>query len=300
MTKKMNYRSSEEKPFKEMGTGEKILSRAAGLRTPGDISAQEALSDFHQRLNASVKENPTKNAVVRPLILRLVSVAAVILIILGLWISIPKGGNTRIIAGRGHHIGHTLPDGSKVEMNAESRLVYPKKDFNGDRRVNLDGEAFFNVVKGRSFIVSTKYGKVEVMGTSFNVCSRDNIFRVSCVTGKVRVSAGDNSVIILPGESTELGNGSLTTIAGQTPESSTGWMQGKFSYENSPLSQVFNEIERQFNIKFVAGDLKARFFTGSFTNKDLKDALDIVCIPMGLAYEVGDKGKVYIKEKTRL
>ena len=59
---------------------------------------------------------------------------------------------------------------------------------------------------------------------------------------------------------------------------------------------VFDEMERQFNVKFAGQNFGDRFFTGSITNKDLKEALDIVCIPLGLNYEIGNKGEIFISE----
>jgi transmembrane sensor len=203
------------------------------------------------------------------------------------------------MAAGGTHLEHQLPDGSQIALNAGSRIRYDQNNFGSERKVNLDGEAFFSVVKGSKFVVSTRNGNVTVLGTSFNVYSRDNEFIVTCVTGKVKVTSDDASIVINPGESSRLSDGKLVSSTVNNTEATTGWIKGEFTYENSPLNQVLGEIERQFNIKFVGGNFDSRYFTGTFTNKDLKNTLDIVCIPMGLTYAVGDKGKILIQEKTR-
>ena len=72
---------------------------------------------------------------------------------------------------------------------------------------------------------------------------------------------------------------------------------GEFTFEDAPLNSVFMEIERQFNVKFASLKFSNKYFTGGFTNKNLVEALDIVCIPMGLTYEIGSNSKIIVREK---
>jgi transmembrane sensor len=290
---------SDGRDFRELDPIEKILWRTSGFRTPQGSSPQEALMRLKAQASFHPDIVPAKVAVIRTLAFRISAAAASLIMILGLWFMFRPGYTDKVIALRGSHLEHSLPDGSMVSINADSRLAYDQKHFGEERKVGLTGEAFFSVVKGSRFVVSTKHGDVAVLGTSFNVYARDEYFKVSCITGRVRVTSSGSTAEISPGENAELENGQLVVSGAKDTQASTGWIRGEFIYDNSPLNQVLNEIERQFNIKFVAGDLDGRYFTGAFTNKDLKNALDIVCIPMGLTYVVGEKGKVYIREKTR-
>jgi len=182
-------------------------------------------------------------------------------------------------------------------MNSESSLTFKKSRFAGQRVLAFKGEGFFNVKKGGSFIITTPNGEVKVLGTSFNVFSRDDLFKVTCSTGKVMVATDNQSVIIEPGESAELINGTLKSFRDERIQYITGWINGEFYFENTPLNLVFNEISRQFNVRFIGKERKNEYFTGSFTNKDLKTALEIVCIPMNLEYEIDRKGEISISNR---
>ncbi len=157
----------------------------------------------------------------------------------------------KLITGNGSHKEYQLPDGSKVTLNADSKISWSGKKFTNDRHINLDGEAFFDVTKGSAFTISTGTGKIKVLGTSFNVYARDNSFKVSCFTGKIMVSAGGKTVTITPGESAELSGSDLNYYPDENLDKTTGWINGEFYYENTSLKIVFEEIERQFNVKFA-------------------------------------------------
>ena len=90
-----------------------------------------------------------------------------------------------------------LPDGSTISLNAESQIKY-KKDFNTNyRSLTLSGEAYFDVQKGNTpFTINTNHGQVTVLGTSFNVRSRENGFEVGVNEGIVKVSNDAKSVIL--------------------------------------------------------------------------------------------------------
>lgn len=187
----------------------------------------------------------------------------------------------------GEHRTVALPDGSEAELNAGSSL-----EWMADRSIQLSGEAFFKVKKGSTFTVHTAQGKVEVLGTSFNVLSRDGEFEVACETGRVAVSAGSSRVEITPGKSIALINGALVLGTFDTPVSS--WTAGKFAYQEEPLQNVLSELERQFNVRISAPDVQNRFYTGAFEGDDLNAALAAVCVPMALKYKVVDAHNVLI------
>jgi ferric-dicitrate binding protein FerR (iron transport regulator) len=271
-----------------------IMDRVSGFKVPVSRSAEEALTLLKSKIAVREKISAAPgNSKIR-LIYRISSIAALLLLFFCVWQILVKPGEEKLIAERGSQKEITMPDGSRVRLNADSKITWSGKQFNNDRHVSLTGEAFFEVSEGKPFTISTKNGNIKVPGTSFNVYARDNSFKVSCFTGQINVSAGDKSVIISQGESAELSADSLKNFSDNYLSRTNSWIVGEFFYENTCLINVFEEIERQFNVKYDADGLENEFFTGSFTNKDLKSALDIVCIPMGLNYEIGKNRHILI------
>jgi ferric-dicitrate binding protein FerR (iron transport regulator) len=208
------------------------------------------------------------------------SLAACLALLLLLRIVVDR--TTTIATERSMTLTHLLPDQSEVKLNDDSKISYQKDSYGDTRKVTLSGEAFFEVRKGAPFIVETASGTVEVLGTSFNVFSHDNQFKVFCKTGRVRVKAGNSEVILKPSEQTLLDrNKTLTQPA--RPEADVTWLSGVYKYENVPLTEVCSELERQFNIHIdlskVPADLK---YTGFFEDDNLNEALQSVFWPLKL------------------
>ena len=136
------------------------------------------------KIKDQVKEKEASSTKVIPLWKKLASVAAIAVTIFGVMTLF--SADISIDSHRAIQVSHALPDGSQVILNSDSELEY-NDNFSHDRTLNLNGEAFFQVEKGKSFTVVTNEGEVAVLGTSFNVLARDGVFVVSCKTGKVRV-----------------------------------------------------------------------------------------------------------------
>jgi transmembrane sensor len=291
--------TTQQGHFREAGpqsTEEKILTRAGHFRVPPMRSKEEAF----ELLKVRMMESPARRTVTFPANLRqaLAAAAGLALVVAGIWLYQARVSGSAVVAQRGHRLEYQLPDGSSVALNADTRITFRKGSFNRKRTLTMDGQAFFTVGKGSSFTVKTGLGNVLVLGTSFDVFARDDQFRVSCFTGRVRVSAASRSVILMPGETAELAGGKLVRKASSDISTVAGWRMGSFSFENTPLARVFEELERQFNITFVLPGISDKSFTGTLSDGNLVDALDIVCIPMGLTYEIGSNSQVIIKYKT--
>jgi ferric-dicitrate binding protein FerR (iron transport regulator) len=183
-----------------------------------------------------------------------------------------------------------LPEESVVTLNAGSSIAYKSKSFQQDRILRLDGEAFFKVKPGSSFTVKTEYGSVTVLGTSFNIISRPGRFEVSCYTGKVRVeNKSQDQVVITPGEKStqrmdDLKFNQTTFIPnGEHPE----WIEGKFTFDDQPLDIVFNELERQYDVKVkLAPGMDKLKYTGLFESGDLEKAISLITWPRHLKSKV--------------
>jgi transmembrane sensor len=299
MTERLTNQYSENRDFNSMDFKEKILFRSSRFKVPGGKPREEALSDLKKMISEKEKVIISGEGNVTRMIWWLSSVAAGILFLFGLWQLSTFVSETKITSDRGSHTNYILPDGSAVQLNAESRITFKKKKFSLERQVTLEGEAFFNVTKGSSFSIITPNGEIIVLGTSLNVFSRDNSFKVTCITGKVMISSNNQSVTIESGESAELYGENLNGFSDRKLHYVTGWINGEFYFENTPLNMVFDEIERQFDVKFTEKGKGNRFFTGSFTNKDLKEALETICIVMRLNYEIGENEKISISDKKQ-
>lgn len=213
--------------------------------------------------------------------------ASVLLLVFFLF---PRTESTQeLLAQNGEMKAYYLPDSSMVELNAGSRLVVDMEHWLEERKVKLDGEAFFKVRKGSRFVVETNNGMVEVLGTSFNVNTRAGGLKVDCFTGKVQVSKASMSgaEVLRPLEGVRLEPGSSKWDRYKvSPSRQATWRDGMFYFEESPLINVFAELERQFDIQI---DLEEKDYmnkySGFFEGRDIDKALKSVCYPMSLDYE---------------
>lgn len=190
----------------------------------------------------------------------------------------------------------TLPDNSEIVLNADTRISYDPKRWAKDRDVRLNGEAFFKVAKGKTFTVSTDFGQVQVLGTQFNVESRNTFFEVSCYEGIVSVTYNGEATRLTAGESFVVLNGAIVNtqrVVGDIPS----WLSDESSFRSIPLILVLDELERQFDIDVSTDGIDTdQLFTGTFSNTNLNLALESISTPTRLAYDVqGDKVRFYAK-----
>ncbi|MGB1450910.1 MAG: FecR family protein, partial [Marinirhabdus sp.] len=142
------------------------------------------------------------------------------------------------------------------------------------------------------FTVSTPLGKVDVLGTQFNVKNRGQLFSVSCFEGKVKVNFNNKEYTLAKGNT-------FTSIANHVTLSKTkatnpSWTAHKSYFTQVPLKYVLGELQRQYNINITATTLdKNAIFTGSFTHRDLETALRAVTLPFNATYTIKN-GKVQL------
>jgi ferric-dicitrate binding protein FerR (iron transport regulator) len=166
------------------------------------------------------------------------------------------------------------------------------------RKVSLEGEAFFEVNPGKKFEVASKYGKTVVLGTSFNIYSRNGSYQVTCMTGKVRVieNTNGNIVVLLRGQKAVLNpHGTLDIQSGKPAEQSMAWIENKFSFTSVPLQQVFEEIGRQYGIIIIFPGNLENTYTGTFgRNMSIEQSLNLVCRPFNLKFSQQSKDEYII------
>lgn len=183
----------------------------------------------------------------------------------------------------------TLPDNSEVSLNANSSVTFSDKNWDDNRNLDLEGEAFFKVAKGKKFTVKTEIGDITVLGTQFNVKERDNYFEVKTYEGKVKVDFKNTAVTLTKGKLFRVINNKIDTTS-TFDVNQKSWLQNESVFKSTPLQFVFAEIENQFGytIKTEAIDT-TKLYSGGFSHKDINIALQSVTIPLQLSYKIDGK-----------
>lgn len=221
------------------------------------------------------------------------AMAASIALLLGM-ATFARFYSKELSAGYGQHISAILPDGSEITLNAGTEVKYHPLWWRFDRKVNLVGEAFFDVAKGKRFDVVSPNGTTTVLGTRFNVYARGDQYEVTCYSGEVRVVSrlSGHVLDITPGEQASLNNdGSLRLSKMKDPKVPVSWMNNMFMFTATPLSVVFEEIERQYAVEIVFKGENQYLYTGNFSrNQPVEQVLKMVCRPYGLDFVTTEKG----------
>lgn len=283
--------SFSKNDFERMSVQERIDFFAKHLKPENETDKKVALDNIYSKINNQKAVNHYFNAKFY------FSIAASVLVIILFSFLYINSLTTTVIAENGKSIEHFLPDGSQVVLNSGSEIIYNKKNFSTNRILELNGEAYFSVIKGNKFVINTKQGEVEVLGTTLNVFARGKSLSVECLTGRVGVKALDANVILEPGDKAELTANNLIKYSSFGVKNMALWRIGEFHFDNKPLISIFEEIERQFDISITANGIENRFFTGIFSNKNLNEVIETVCLPMNLEYEIIKDKKVRIKPK---
>jgi len=173
---------------------------------------------------------------------------------------VPKGGAYQV----------KLDDGTLIKMNANSMLIFPAHFAMNERRVYLEGEAFFDVSKdkNRPFIVANKQQEIKVLGTEFNLKSYPGDLTAKTVLFEGHVQVKDlttNSQIdLFPGEQTLTG-GNITQLAKEKANlgQAAAWRKGLFSFKSTPFVEVIKEVSRWYNVEVeFLGDVPRELFSG--------------------------------------
>ena len=209
------------------------------------------------------------------------------------------------ISPHGQKVSTTLPDGTKVKLNAGSKLITPERFGAEQREVTLVGEAFFEVAENREkpFIIHTADLNVVVLGTSFNIdaytLNKDHM-SVAVATGKVRVSASSDS-----SEAIELIPGQMLTHARKTGvmkvqnfdwDKELAWKDNVLVFKNDNIDTILSELKRWYGveIRLDKAIAKDKYFTGKYDNPTLVAVLKGLSFVYDFEYTINNK-KVIIK-----
>lgn len=252
----------------------------------GKINWAKSKADVWNELQTKMEHKPARVVSFRNNMIQWAA-AAVVFVMIGVGGVISSYQKT-IECLPGEHLVAELPDGSTVDLNAASKLVYYPLKWKWERKLKFEGEGFFNVQKGSTFTVNSANGITQVLGTSFNIYAREENYRVTCLTGKVQVTApNDEKVVLLPQNHVELEEGKLVVTKMFEPEKAISWKQNYFFFAGRPLLEVIDEIERQYAVTIkLDPQLNNRNFGSNFSKQhSVEDVLDFVCKPMNLKFE---------------
>lgn len=160
-----------------------------------------------------------------------------------------------VIVPQGQRVSLTLADGTKVWLNAKTKMEYPQsfKAFD-ERIVKVDGEAYFEVSKNknRPFIVKTSKGDVEVLGTKFYVSAyaTTDIFETSLIEGRVKVYTAYEDMTLYPKDKAVLQNGILTRKHIDDMDIYR-WRDGLYCFKNLSFEDVLKQFEIYYDVRFV-------------------------------------------------
>lgn len=165
-------------------------------------------------------------------------------------IETPKGGQFQLI----------LSDGTKVWLNAASSLRYPSVFGQGERKVELDGEAYFEVAKNtaKPFLVSSSKQIVEVLGTHFNINAYTNepVVSTTLLEGSIKVSSPFTNTykIIRPGQQSLIDrddddDDSGIKVKNIDPDEAVAWKNGYFMFEKEGLASILRKVSRWYDVE---------------------------------------------------
>jgi len=184
-----------------------------------------------------------------------------------------------------------LPDDSKVILAQNSKFQFNNWFWNFDRTTKLNGQAYFEVAKGKTFTVKTNSGKVKVLGTRFDVKSRDSIFKVVCYEGSVKVIFKNEENILKKGQFITYQNGKKleqSNIYNEKPE----WVSKTHQFKGVSLSEVMQQLEQDYQIEVdITQVTEDKRFSGTLPSDSLSLALDILSKTYQMNFSVINENK---------
>lgn len=210
----------------------------------------------------------------------------------------PNGSEYRLI----------LADGSKVWLNAASELKYPISFSNAERKIFIEGEAYFEIVKNKDkpFIVQTNGYDVQVFGTSFNIMAYNDEQQIATtlIEGSVKIAAyeKENSVYITPGQQAVLHeNSAEIKIIDVDTYQYISWKDGLFVFKSEPLGSITKKFSRWYNceIQFADPELEHTKFTGTLRrDTNLGELLNIISQTCQINFTVNENNVLIISKNN--
>ncbi len=198
-------------------------------------------------------------------------------------IETPKGGQFQVI----------LPDGSRVWLNAGSSLRFPTAFIGIERKVELRGEAYFEVSENvhMPFIVHTDDSDIKVLGTHFNVMAYDDEknTNTTLLEGSVQVLKGSDKLLIKPGESAVVNKstGSINVTLTDT-EQAVAWKNGYFIFDHESIESIMRKVSRWYNVEVsYSGNMSNKDFAGTISrDKNVSELLEMLELTGAVKFKI--------------
>jgi ferric-dicitrate binding protein FerR (iron transport regulator) len=253
-----------------------------------DVSKVDDFDTFNHKVKTK-QSKVVKSLWINPFL----RIASVIVVALGLYFSLFYNSMTEVNTLAHQKTTIELPDASKVILNALSEVEFDEKNWDTKRTINLKGEAFFKVRKGKKFDVITSVGVVSVVGTEFSVKQRGSYFEVKCYEGIVTVASNGITETLTAGKTYRMLNGEFSQS--NTTFRKPQWLDNISSFETVPFKEVIAELERQYDLKIELQNTSQNpIFTGGFVHDNLDSALMSITQPLNLTYKIVSPKQVVI------
>lgn len=262
------------------------------FRIPARLSKHEAYDKTLNKIEEGKRRRIGHEALLLSPVYRIaISTAASLILIFLLQLflfaqtSIQSGGQSK---------SFRLPDNSRVVLSANSSISYSK--YFWKRKLTMQGEAYFEVKKGKKFTVKTNEGSVSVLGTRFQVIQKNNQLDVSCYEGEVAYKNDQLRAFVPAGTNKTFGKNqvlSIRPIKQAYPQ--TAVFQANYSGEN--LQQVLKQLEDFFQVDIQLQTNNAFSFTGKLETASLESALKIISRSLDLHYSFSKNEVVLLTKK---
>jgi ferric-dicitrate binding protein FerR (iron transport regulator) len=211
-----------------------------------------------------------------------------------------------IVVGRGEKANITLPDGSRVWLNSDTKLTYNNTYNKKERFLQMDGEAYFEVVPdaNKKFIVRCAGMEVEVLGTTFGIKAydEDSIISTVLVEGSVQLTLPNQIYKMKLNERIVL-NKSNHNLTAETVNVTdfTEWRKNRLRFENESIQDIVKTIARMHNIDCVFADesIKNLRFTGSVDNTSIESILNVIALTAPVTYTVNNGSIIIYKDNRK-
>lgn len=241
-----------------------------------------------------------KHARSTPVSFRWLAVAAMLLLVVGVSffyrVVLKSEADHVYVTKNAERLPVQLSDGSYVELNSASELRF--EDSETLRSVTLVGQAFFQVEPDkRPFVVLTANAEIRVVGTSFDVRVRNQHTRIAVEEGKVAFSSFDDhpAVFLTTGQVSVVNqNFAPSKPVSVSYEHIGGWRQQKIVFEDTPLVEIIEELERVYDVEIIIDDtgLWRLAVTGVFEQQPIEEILSAICLTLNLKYRVRGEGYI--------
>lgn len=208
---------------------------------------------------------------------------------------------------RGGQYQATLPDGSKVWLNAASSIKFPSKFTGNNREVTITGEVYLEIVKNKKqpFFVHTNKATIQVLGTSFNINTYEDegTVKTTLIEGSVKLSKiplgkegrndlKESSVVLKPGQQAEIPLGSEGDIQVQEADLSSvsAWKDGMFRFKRMSIQSIMRQLARWYDLEVVyKGEVNERFISTIPRNVPISQVLEVLELTKAVHFEISGK-----------